>query len=91
YITHPPDFQPPSRLCLTSDVLIIATQEMSDIKVFKVYKMFSSFQARDRKVVGDMDGARRYGSIARCLNIISTIIVATVFLAHFKSFNFLKN
>uniref|UniRef100_A0A3Q4HS82 Uncharacterized protein n=1 Tax=Neolamprologus brichardi TaxID=32507 RepID=A0A3Q4HS82_NEOBR len=37
--------------------------------------------ARDRKVVGDVDGARRYGSTARCLNIISTIIVATVFLA----------
>uniref|UniRef100_A0A3P9DL21 Interferon-induced transmembrane protein 3 n=1 Tax=Maylandia zebra TaxID=106582 RepID=A0A3P9DL21_9CICH len=49
--------------------------------IFKVYKMFSSFQARDRKVVGDVDGARRYGSTARCLNIISTIIVSTVFCA----------
>uniref|UniRef100_A0A3P8R9G9 Interferon-induced transmembrane protein 3 n=1 Tax=Astatotilapia calliptera TaxID=8154 RepID=A0A3P8R9G9_ASTCA len=40
-----------------------------------------SIKARDRKVVGDVDGARRYGSTARCLNIISTIIVSTVFCA----------
>lgn len=32
-------------------------------------------------MAGDVDGARRYGSTARCLNIISTIIVSTVFLA----------
>ncbi|KAI4825708.1 hypothetical protein KUCAC02_021379, partial [Chaenocephalus aceratus] len=31
-----------------------------------------SIKARDRKVVGDMEGARRYGSTARCLNICAT-------------------
>ncbi|KAL4005470.1 hypothetical protein ACER0C_005183 [Sarotherodon galilaeus] len=40
-----------------------------------------SIKARDRKVVGDVNGARSYGSTARCLNIIATIIVAIGFLA----------
>uniref|UniRef100_A0A3P9BYB3 Dispanin subfamily A member 2b-like n=1 Tax=Maylandia zebra TaxID=106582 RepID=A0A3P9BYB3_9CICH len=48
---------------------------------FGLAALIYSIKARDRKVVGDVDGARRYGSTARCLNIISTIIVSTVFLA----------
>ncbi|XP_024120135.1 dispanin subfamily A member 2b-like [Oryzias melastigma] len=34
-----------------------------------------SIKSRDRKIVGDLDGARHYGSTARCLNIAATIIV----------------
>ncbi|XP_028287070.1 interferon-induced transmembrane protein 5 [Parambassis ranga] len=33
-----------------------------------------SIKARDRKVVGDLDGARHYGSTARCLNIWATVM-----------------
>ncbi|XP_005755270.1 dispanin subfamily A member 2b-like [Pundamilia nyererei] len=38
-----------------------------------------SIKARDRKVVGDVDGARHYGSTARSLNITATIIAAIGF------------
>uniref|UniRef100_A0A3B3CVI3 Uncharacterized protein n=1 Tax=Oryzias melastigma TaxID=30732 RepID=A0A3B3CVI3_ORYME len=34
-----------------------------------------SIKSRDRKMVGDLEGARHYGSTARCLNIAATIIV----------------
>uniref|UniRef100_A0A3P9I233 Uncharacterized protein n=1 Tax=Oryzias latipes TaxID=8090 RepID=A0A3P9I233_ORYLA len=30
-----------------------------------------SIKSRDRKVVGDLEGARHYGATARCLNIAS--------------------
>ncbi|XP_071362303.1 interferon-induced transmembrane protein 3-like [Trachinotus anak] len=33
-----------------------------------------SIKARDRKMVGDMNGAKRYGSIARGINIVATIL-----------------
>ncbi|XP_049930142.1 dispanin subfamily A member 2b-like [Epinephelus moara] len=33
-----------------------------------------SIKARDRKVVGDLEGARHYGSTARCLNIIAAVL-----------------
>ncbi|XP_022625102.1 dispanin subfamily A member 2b-like [Seriola dumerili] len=33
-----------------------------------------SIKARDRKVVGDMDGARRYGSTARGINVAATVL-----------------
>ncbi|XP_030588334.1 dispanin subfamily A member 2b-like [Archocentrus centrarchus] len=36
-----------------------------------------SIKSRDRKLVGDLDGARRYGSTARWLNIAATIIFVT--------------
>lgn len=55
--------------------------------VFKVYKILSSFQARDRKMVGDMDGARSYGSTACNLNIIATIIVTTAILIFIITFS----
>uniref|UniRef100_A0A668S7L2 Uncharacterized protein n=1 Tax=Oreochromis aureus TaxID=47969 RepID=A0A668S7L2_OREAU len=42
--------------------------------------LINSIRARDRKLVGDMDGARRYGSTARNLNIVATIIVTTAIL-----------
>ncbi|XP_037307237.2 interferon-induced transmembrane protein 1-like [Pungitius pungitius] len=35
-----------------------------------------SIKARDRKVAGDMNGARHYGSTARCLNIWATVLVS---------------
>ncbi|XP_054896797.1 dispanin subfamily A member 2b-like [Poeciliopsis prolifica] len=35
-----------------------------------------SVKARDRKVVGDLEGARHYGSTARVLNIVATVLVS---------------
>ncbi|XP_053174493.1 interferon-induced transmembrane protein 1-like isoform X2 [Scomber japonicus] len=37
-----------------------------------------SIKARDRKVAGDLEGARHYGATARCLNIVSTVLVVTM-------------
>ncbi|XP_020373093.1 dispanin subfamily A member 2b-like [Rhincodon typus] len=34
-----------------------------------------SVKSRDRKVVGDVEGARHYGSTARTLNIVIAVIV----------------
>ncbi|XP_044050057.1 uncharacterized protein LOC122875221 [Siniperca chuatsi] len=39
-----------------------------------------SIKARDRKVAGDLDGARHYGSTARCLNIWATILGSIMIL-----------
>uniref|UniRef100_A0A3B3DIF3 Uncharacterized protein n=2 Tax=Oryzias melastigma TaxID=30732 RepID=A0A3B3DIF3_ORYME len=39
-----------------------------------------SIKSRDRKMVGDLEGARQYGSTARCLNIAATVIVCTIAL-----------
>ncbi|KAJ8417025.1 hypothetical protein AAFF_G00282520 [Aldrovandia affinis] len=33
--------------------------------------LYFSIKARDRKVVGDLEAAREYGSTARCLNIVA--------------------
>lgn len=41
---------------------------------FKINVLWS-LQARDRKVAGDLEGARHYGSTARCLNIWATILI----------------
>ncbi|XP_008420782.1 dispanin subfamily A member 2b-like [Poecilia reticulata] len=35
-----------------------------------------SIKSRDRKVVGDQDGARRYASTAHILNIVATILAS---------------
>ncbi|XP_071344290.1 dispanin subfamily A member 2b-like [Trachinotus anak] len=37
-----------------------------------------SIKSRDRKVAGDLDGARNYGSTARCLNIWSTVLACII-------------
>ncbi|XP_068580253.1 interferon-induced transmembrane protein 1-like [Cebidichthys violaceus] len=37
-----------------------------------------SIKARDRKMAGDLSGARNYGSTARCLNIWATVVVCLV-------------
>ncbi|XP_062419040.1 dispanin subfamily A member 2b-like [Pungitius pungitius] len=39
-----------------------------------------SIKARDRKVAGDMKGARHYGSTARWLNIPASVLVSTSLL-----------
>ncbi|XP_023255996.1 dispanin subfamily A member 2b-like [Seriola lalandi dorsalis] len=39
-----------------------------------------SIKARDKKVAGDLEGARKYGSSARCLNIWSTVLACTMIL-----------
>ncbi|XP_072241358.1 interferon-induced transmembrane protein 1-like [Leuresthes tenuis] len=39
-----------------------------------------SIKARDRKVVGDLEGAQHYGSTARCLNIVATILTSLICL-----------
>ncbi|XP_007546845.1 dispanin subfamily A member 2b-like [Poecilia formosa] len=35
-----------------------------------------SVKARDRKVVGDLEGARHYGSTARVINIVATVLTS---------------
>ncbi|XP_070828661.1 dispanin subfamily A member 2b-like [Chaetodon trifascialis] len=42
-----------------------------------------SIKARDRKVVGDLEGARHYASTARCLNIWSTVLASIMILISF--------
>ncbi|XP_037622742.1 dispanin subfamily A member 2b-like [Sebastes umbrosus] len=39
-----------------------------------------SIKARDRKVAGDLEGARHYGSTARCLNIWATVLFSIMVL-----------
>ncbi|XP_037622739.1 dispanin subfamily A member 2b-like isoform X2 [Sebastes umbrosus] len=39
-----------------------------------------SIKARDRKVAGDLEGARDYGSTARCLNIWATVLFSIMVL-----------
>ncbi|XP_064168142.1 dispanin subfamily A member 2b-like [Anguilla rostrata] len=49
--------------------------------------LYFSIKSRDRKVVGDLEGAREYASTARCLNIVALcltllfVIVIVVLLA----------
>lgn len=38
--------------------------------------MIWSSQARDRKVAGELEGARHYASTARCLNIVATVLAS---------------
>ncbi|KAI4825701.1 hypothetical protein KUCAC02_021373 [Chaenocephalus aceratus] len=45
-----------------------------------------SIKARDRKVVGDMEGARHYGSTARCLNTCATVWVSIMILIFIITF-----
>ncbi|XP_039882207.1 dispanin subfamily A member 2b-like isoform X2 [Simochromis diagramma] len=49
-----------------------------------------SIKARDRKMVGDVDGARHYGSTARNLNIVATIIVTTAILITIITFSVIR-
>ncbi|XP_039663597.1 dispanin subfamily A member 2b-like isoform X3 [Perca fluviatilis] len=56
-----------------------------------------SIKARDQKVAGDLEGARHYGSTARCLNIwatvlfsisvLITIIIVTVILVQLSNYS----
>ncbi|XP_038663969.1 dispanin subfamily A member 2b-like [Scyliorhinus canicula] len=39
-----------------------------------------SVKSRDRKVVGDVEGARQYGSTARALNIADTVLCILTFI-----------
>ncbi|KPP60674.1 14 kDa transmembrane protein-like [Scleropages formosus] len=40
--------------------------------------LYFSIKARDRKVTGDLEGAREYGSTARCLNIIALCLTLSL-------------
>ncbi|XP_061077944.1 dispanin subfamily A member 2b-like [Conger conger] len=42
--------------------------------------LYFSIKARDRKVVGDIEGARGYGSKARCLNIVALCLSLLFFI-----------
>ncbi|XP_078005167.1 interferon-induced transmembrane protein 2-like isoform X1 [Phascolarctos cinereus] len=44
------------------------------------FALVFSVKARDRKVVGDLDGARSYGSTAKCLNIFALIFSLLVII-----------
>ncbi|XP_053174923.1 dispanin subfamily A member 2b-like [Scomber japonicus] len=54
-----------------------------------------SVKARDRKMIGDLEGARRYGSIACRLNLISTVLIViaiVIFLFMFEKVQaFIRN
>ncbi|XP_068168124.1 dispanin subfamily A member 2b-like [Antennarius striatus] len=39
-----------------------------------------SIKARDRKWVGDVEGARHYGNTAKCLNIWATVLACVIVL-----------
>lgn len=41
---------------------------------------YFSIKARDRKVEGDVEGAREYGSTARCLNIVALCLTLLFFV-----------
>uniref|UniRef100_UPI003AABEA99 dispanin subfamily A member 2b-like n=1 Tax=Centroberyx gerrardi TaxID=166262 RepID=UPI003AABEA99 len=42
-----------------------------------------SIKARDRKVAGDMEGARKHGSTALCFNIFALILVVILVILFF--------
>ncbi|CAJ1056993.1 dispanin subfamily A member 2b-like [Xyrichtys novacula] len=42
--------------------------------------LIHSVKSRDRKVVGDLEGARRYGSTACSLNIAATVLASVALL-----------
>ncbi|XP_075945907.1 interferon-induced transmembrane protein 1-like [Anarhichas minor] len=48
-----------------------------------------SIKARDRKMGGDMSGARHYGSTARCLNIWATVLSCLLSLIFISAFIFM--
>ncbi|XP_056908903.1 dispanin subfamily A member 2b-like [Takifugu flavidus] len=52
----------------------------SNIFCLGLAALIFSVKARDRKMMGDMNGAQHYGSTARCLNIVSTVLLAVFFL-----------
>ncbi|KAM4734588.1 dispanin subfamily A member 2b-like [Anableps anableps] len=47
-----------------------------NICCFGLAALIFSVKARDRKVVGDQDGAQEYASTARWLNIVATVLAS---------------
>ncbi|XP_026028033.1 dispanin subfamily A member 2b-like [Astatotilapia calliptera] len=47
---------------------------------FGLAALIYSIKARDRKMAGDVDGARRYGSTAQTFNIAATVLGVLVFV-----------
>ncbi|XP_071402009.1 dispanin subfamily A member 2b-like [Centroberyx affinis] len=45
-----------------------------------------SIKARDRKMAGDLEGARKHGSTALCLNIFTLILVVIMIILFFIYF-----
>uniref|UniRef100_A0AAZ1Y408 Uncharacterized protein n=1 Tax=Oreochromis aureus TaxID=47969 RepID=A0AAZ1Y408_OREAU len=52
-----------------------------------VLALIYSIKARDRKVAGDLEGARRHGSTARNFNIAATVIAAAGLLIFVITFS----
>ncbi|XP_056908902.1 dispanin subfamily A member 2b-like [Takifugu flavidus] len=52
----------------------------SNIFCLGLAALIYSVKARDRKMMGDMNGAQHYASTARCLNILSTVLFSVFFL-----------
>ncbi|XP_007546842.2 interferon-induced transmembrane protein 3-like [Poecilia formosa] len=53
-----------------------------NIFCFGLAALIYSVKARDRKLVGDLDGAKRHASTARVLNIVATVLTSlAVFLS----------
>ncbi|KAL4005473.1 hypothetical protein ACER0C_005186 [Sarotherodon galilaeus] len=47
---------------------------------FGLAALIYSIKARDRKMAGDVDGARHYGSTAQTFNIAATVLAVPVFV-----------
>nr|XP_020639873.1 interferon-induced transmembrane protein 3-like [Pogona vitticeps] len=75
---------------LYPQVRSVAVQEHPDFVLWSLFNFFFlnfcclgfaalvfSIKSRDRKVVGDPDGAASYGKTARCLNITSLVLSIT--------------
>lgn len=53
-----------------------------NICCFGLVALIFSVKARDRKVVGDQDGARRHSSTARIFNIVATVMICSAVLIY---------
>ncbi|KAI3370609.1 hypothetical protein L3Q82_007172 [Scortum barcoo] len=66
----------------SSHLLHQAKAKQNFDSTYKIIALWS-FQARDRKMAGDLNGARHYGSTARCLNIWATVLASVIILICF--------
>uniref|UniRef100_A0A3B3BCM3 Uncharacterized protein n=1 Tax=Oryzias melastigma TaxID=30732 RepID=A0A3B3BCM3_ORYME len=54
--------------------IVLLSEPPRDHIIWSLFSLIFSIKSRDRKMVGDLDGARQYGSTARRLNVAATII-----------------
>ncbi|GCB82228.1 hypothetical protein scyTo_0021562 [Scyliorhinus torazame] len=84
-ITVPPKYEPPQYVPPAPDHLLWSLFNFGCLNFccLGFVALVYSVKARDRKVVGDVDGSRHYGSTARSFNIAATvlsIIVGSIYI-----------